>query len=166
MFTVLQVLHACSDWRLFRSKGKKIKRDFCNWRWSAEEKGGERSNGSKFNFKCHNSIGGIGSGREEASCGAGDCRLKCSWWWVWKSRKEGRVRNGDSFYCMWTPEVVGSTLLKVNVSFSPTAKIWTNQFVSTMRICMYKKKIIKTVQNNFYCQSLFRHLFLYSKCQL
>lgn len=47
-----------------------------------KEKGGERSNGSKFNLKCRNSMGGIGSGREEASCGAGDRRLKCSWWWV------------------------------------------------------------------------------------
>lgn len=125
MSTVLQVLHACKWLTIIQVQGgKKIKeRDFCNWRWSAEEKGGERSNGSKFNLKCRNSMGGIGSGREEASCGAGDRRLKCSRWWVWKSREEGRVRNGDSFYQMWTPEVVGSTLLKVNVSFSSTAKI-------------------------------------------
>lgn len=65
-------------------RGEKIKREnfVTGGGVLKKEKGGERSNGSKFNLKCRNSMGGIGSGREEASCGAGDRRLKCSWWWV------------------------------------------------------------------------------------
>lgn len=134
----LQVLHACSQWRLFRSEWGK-RRDFGQW-WSAEEKGQERSNGSRLHLKCHDSIRGIGSGCEKASAGAGDCRSKCSLTTLSETEIASLGCGFDSFE--------SQCVLKSN----------------SRLISLYQQR--ENPKTDFYSQSLFVHFFLYIKCQI